>query len=139
MIRVARAKRGDLPARLADVGSDHDQAVPAAPSGRPDAPRREAAPWPMPLRARTNDGPVRKRNDSPARSASSTPQATVSRSEYSVALTTDPGPVPHLGQQLMDPARPAEPDVGEADAADVVTVDRAAAFSATKSRKSDAV
>ena len=42
----------------------------------------------MPSRARTNDGPVRNRNELPARSASSTPHATVSRSEYSVALTT---------------------------------------------------
>ena len=35
---------------------------------------------------------MRNRNDRPARSASSTPQATASRSEYSVALTTAQAP-----------------------------------------------
>src|SRR6516225_2188102 len=49
---------------------------------------RSGAPGARPPRARTNEGPVRNKNDWPPRSASSTPAATVSRSEYSVALTT---------------------------------------------------
>ena len=57
------------------------------PAGQMSVPRSGAR-GPMPASARTNDGPVRNRNDAPARSAISTPAATVSRSEYSVALTT---------------------------------------------------
>ena len=97
---VARAgpQRGHLPAGLPDVGADHDQAVPARPGPRSAArapqicaPRRGGS-GPRPLSARTNDGPVRNRNDCPSRSASSTARATVSRSEYSVALTTTHAP-----------------------------------------------
>lgn len=45
-----------------------------------------------------------------------------------MALTTTQRPPPHPGQQLADSLRAAEPDVGEADAADVVAADRAAAL-----------
>ena len=135
------AQRRQLPAGLADVRPHHDQAVPAprgaGPPARSSAPRSGAF-GPMPASARTNDGPVRNRNDAPARSASSTPQATVSRSEYSVALTTTQppsrtaasssrtrsGPPSRMSARLMlatSPRRIAPP-----------------LFSATKSRRSDA-
>ena len=82
----------------------------------------------MPVSARTNDGPVRNKNDLPSSSASSTPYATVSRSEYSVALAITHMPSVRASQQLTNPPRAADPYVGEADAEDVGALDGTAAF-----------
>ena len=89
MIPPRAAKRGNLPARLADVGSDHDQAVLPAAAGGPDL---RAAQRPPGLDAaegthERRPGAEQKRLSRAARPAVP-PQATVSRSEYSTALTT---------------------------------------------------
>ena len=124
------AQRRQLAAGLADVRPHHDQAVPAlpGPSGRPDvraAQRRPRAHAGQRAHERGTGAEQERRartlgHQHPGRD----------RLQVGVFGGVDHGPaaVPHPGQQLADALRAAEPDVGQADAADVVPPDRAAAL-----------
>ena len=125
---AARAQRGNLPAGLADVGSDHDQAVPAACRAGPDLlaakrrPRRQAGQGPH------ERGPGAEQE----RLAGPLGQQHPAGHRFQVGVLggvdDDPRPAVHAGQQVTHPGRPAEPDVGQADAGDVAALDRPAAF-----------
>ena len=98
-----RAQRGKLPAGLADVGSDHDQAVPAAAgrgqicgprSGAIGAPGR---PGPARTRARCGTGTIGR----PARPAA--PRGHRLQVGVLGGVDDGPGPVPQAGQQVRRP------------------------------------
>ena len=97
------------------------------PAGQMSAPRSGAR-GPMPASARTKRGAGAEQE----RRARTLGHQHPGRHRLQVGVFggVDHGPaaIPHPGQQLADPLRAAEPDVGQADAANGVPPDRAAAL-----------
>ena len=125
---AACPERGNLPAGLADVRSDHDQAVPAACRAGPDLLAAKRRPGRQAGQGPHKRGPGAEQE----RLAGPLGQQHLAGHRLQVGVfggvDDDPPPAVHAGQQVTHPGRPAEPDVSQADAGNVAASDRPAAF-----------
>ena len=126
-------ERGHLPAGLPDMRADHDQAVPARPG--PHSPVRS----PDLRTAQGRLGPQAAQRPHERRPGAEQERLSLTlgvqhgaghRLQVGVlgGVHHHPRPARRAGQYLAHPARPAEPDIREADAVHILRLDRPPAF-----------